>query len=158
MAIDPDAFRSVLGRFASGVTILTTRDAKGKDYGMTVSAFCSASLIPPLVLACIDHTADTHDVMKSATHFGVSILGETQESLARRFATVPSGRFDGVGYSRGETGVLLLDDAIGHLECRRVERFEAGDHTVFLGEVERCDVRNDRPLLYYRGGYAQLER
>ena len=158
MAIDPDAFRSVLGRFATGVTVLTTRDAKGNDYGMTVSAFCSASLVPPLVLACIDRAADSHDVLKSATHFGVSILGAGQESLARRFSTVPSGRFDGVGYSRGESGVVLLDDAIGHIECRRVERFDAGDHTVFLGEVERCDVRNDRPLLYYRGGYAQLER
>ena len=158
MAIDPDAFRSVLGRFASGVTILTTRDAKGKDYGMTVSAFCSASLVPPLVLACIDRAADTHDVLRNATHFGVSILGESQEALARRFATVPTGRFDGIGFSRGESGVVLLDDAIGHLECRRVERFDAGDHTVFLGEVERCDVKNERPLIYYRGGYAQIER
>jgi flavin reductase (DIM6/NTAB) family NADH-FMN oxidoreductase RutF len=158
MAIDPDAFRAVLGRFASGVTVLTTRDAKGNDFGMTVSAFCSASLVPPLVLACIDRAADSHDPLKSATHFGVSILAEGQEALARRFSTVPAGRFDGIGYSRGESGVVLLDDAIGHLECRRIERFDAGDHSVYLGEVERCDVRHERPLLYYRGGYAQLER
>jgi flavin reductase (DIM6/NTAB) family NADH-FMN oxidoreductase RutF len=156
--IDQDAFRSALGRFASGVTVLTTRDATGKDYGMTVSAFCSASLVPPLVLVCIDRAADSHDALKHATHFGVSILAEGQEALARRFSTVPSGRFDGVGYTRGESGVLLLDDAIGHLECTRLERFDAGDHSVYLGEVERCHTRNDRPLLYYRGGYAQLER
>ena len=156
--IDPDSFRAVLGRFASGVTILTTRDAKGNDYGMTVSAFCSASLVPPLVLACIDRLADTHDALNNAKHFGVSILAEGQEALARRFAALPSGRFDGVGYRRGESGVVLLDDAIGHLECRRLERFDAGDHSVYLGEVEGCHVHNDRPLLYYRGGYAQLER
>ena len=158
MAIDQDAFRSILGRFASGVTVLTTRDATGHDFGMTVSAFCSASLVPPLVLACIDRAADSHDVLARATHFGVSILAENQESLARRFSTVPSGRFDGIGYTRGESGVVLLDDAIGHLECRRLERYDAGDHSVFLGEVERCDVQHERPLLYYRGGYAQLER
>lgn len=158
MPIDADAFRAVLGRFASGVTVLTTRDAKGNDFGMTVSAFCSASLVPPLVLACIDRAADTHDVLQGATHFGVSILAEGQEALARRFSTVPTGRFDGLGYSRGESGVVLLDDAIGHLECRRLDRFDAGDHSVFVGEVDRCDVRTGGPLLYYRGGYAQLER
>lgn len=158
MSIDPDAFRSALGRFASGVTVLTTRDSAGHDFGMTVSAFCSASLVPPLVLACIDRAADSHDVLQGATHFGVSILAESQESLARRFSTVPSGRFDGIGYSRGESGVVLLDDAIGHLECRRMHRFEAGDHSIYVGEVERCEVRHERPLLYYRGGYAQLER
>jgi flavin reductase (DIM6/NTAB) family NADH-FMN oxidoreductase RutF len=158
MAIDPDAFRAALGRFATGVTVLTTRDGDGRDYGMTVSAFASASLVPPLVLACIDRAADSHDALKHATHFGVSVLAEAQEELARRFSDVPSGRFDGIGYTRGESGVVLLDDAIAHLECRRVERFDAGDHSVYIGAVERADVRNERPLLYYRGGYAQLER
>ncbi len=158
MAIDPDTFRSALGRFASGVTILTARDGSGSDHGMTVSAFCSASLSPPLVLACVDKTADMHAILSKATHFGISILGEGQEALSRRFAELPAGRFDGIGYSRGESGVLLLDDAIAHLECRRLERYEAGDHGAFLGEVERAETRAEHPLLYYRGGYAQLER
>jgi flavin reductase (DIM6/NTAB) family NADH-FMN oxidoreductase RutF len=158
MAIDPDEFRAVLGRFASGITILTVRDAEGRDHGMTVSAFCSASLVPPLVLACIDRAADMHDVLRKATHFGVSILAEGQEALSRRFAELPAGRFDGIGYTRGESGVVLVDDAIGHLECRRVERYDAGDHALYLGEVERAECRTERPLLYYRGGYAQLER
>jgi flavin reductase (DIM6/NTAB) family NADH-FMN oxidoreductase RutF len=158
MAIDPDEFRAVLGRFASGVTILTARDSEGRDHGMTVSAFCSASLVPPLVLACIDRSADMHDVLRKATHFGVSILAEGQEALSRRFAELETGRFDGIGYSRAESGVVLLDDALGHLECRRVDRYDAGDHAIFVGEVEWAACQQDRPLLYYRGGYAQLER
>ena len=156
MAIDPDEFRSLLGRFASGVTILTARDG-GKDHGMTVSAFCSASLEPPLVLACVDRSADMYAILSRASHFGISILAGGQEALSRRFAELPAGRFDGIGFTRGETGVVLLDDAIAHLECRRLERYDAGDHGVFLGEVERGAAFDARPLLYYRGGYAALE-
>jgi flavin reductase (DIM6/NTAB) family NADH-FMN oxidoreductase RutF len=158
MAIDPDTFRSALGRFASGVTILTARDAAGNDHGMTVSAFCSASLTPPLVLACVDKSADMHDILSKASHFGISILAEGQEALSRRFAELPAGRFDGIGFSRGESGVVLLEDAIAHLECRRLNRYDAGDHGAFLGAVDRAATFGSQPLLYYRGGYAQLER
>ena len=157
MSVDPDEFRSVLGRFASGVAVLTARDAGGLDHGMTVSALCSVSLVPPLVLVCIDRSADMHNLLRNATHFGVSILEEGQEALSRRFAELPSNRFDGVGYSRGETGVILLDDALAHLECKRIDRHDAGDHTIYIGEVERAEAIPGRPLLYYRGGDTQLE-
>lgn len=157
MAIDPDEFRAVLGRFASGVTVLTVRHGTS-DHGMTASAFCSVSLNPPLVLACVDRSADMASVMAKATHFGVSILAEGQEALSRRFSELPSGRFDGVGYHRAESGVVLLDDALAHLECRLVASHEAGDHVIHIGEVEAATCRQERPLLYYRGGYAQLER
>ena len=158
MAIDPVEFRAVLGRFASGVTILTARDGQGHDHGMTVSAFCSASLVPPLVLVCIDRSTDMYAILDKAKHFGISILAEGQEALSRRFAELPAGRFDGIGYTRAESGVVLLDDAIAHLECRRVDRHEAGDHAIHVAEVEWASCQQDRPLLYYRGGYAQLER
>lgn len=158
MTLDPDAFRAVLGRFASGVTILTTRDAAGRDHGMTVSAFCSVSLEPPLVLACVDHAADMHDLLMTLDDVGVSILASGQEALSRRFAELESDRFDGIGYTRGERGVVLFDEALAHLECLVRHRHAAGDHTVFVCEVERATVRQERPLLYYRGGYAQLER
>ena len=157
MAIDPDEFRAVLGRFASGVTVLTARHGDS-DHGMTASAFCSVSLSPPLVLACIDRSADMSAIMAKATHFGVSILAEGQEALSRRFSELPAGRFDGVGYRRADSGVILLDDALAHLECRRVASHEAGDHVIHIGEVEVASCQQDRPLLYYRGGYAQLER
>ncbi len=158
MTIDSDTFRAVLGRFATGVTILTTRDAAGRDHGMTVSAFSSVSLTPPLVLACVDHVAKMHDLMLQQEHVGFSILAAGQEALSRRFAELESDRFEGLGYGRGERGVVLFDDALAHLECRVRERHPAGDHTIIVCEVERATTRQDRPLLYYRGGYAQLER
>jgi flavin reductase (DIM6/NTAB) family NADH-FMN oxidoreductase RutF len=157
--IDSDTFRSVLGRFASGVTIVTTCDDDGRDHGMTVSAFCSVSLAPPLVLLCIDHAASMYASLLSHRRFGVSILSSNQEAYSRRFAADPdTGRFDGIAYSRGESGVVLLDDALAHLECDVTDHFDAGDHTVFIAKVERAEPRHGRPLLYYRGGYAQLER
>jgi flavin reductase (DIM6/NTAB) family NADH-FMN oxidoreductase RutF len=157
MSIDVDEFRSVLGRFASGVTILTAKDPEGLDHGMTVSAFSSVSLDPPLVLACIDRTADMHAVLRTASHFGISILSDGQEALSRRFAELPSNRFDGIGYTRGDSGVVLLDDALAHLECRCVKHFDAGDHTIYVGEVERSEAMKGMPLLYFRGGYTELE-
>ena len=159
MTIDPDSFRSVLGRFASGITVVTTRDAEQRDVGMTVSAFCSVSLDPPLVQVCVDHAASLYAALVVSTRYGVSILAAEQEALSRRFATAESTRrFDGIGYRRGESGVLLLDDALAHLECRIVASHDTGDHTMFVGEVETATARDARPLLYYRGGYAQLER
>ena len=157
MAIAPDEFRAVLGRFASGITVLTALDGT-EDHGMTVSAFCSVSLVPPLVLACIDRSADMAAVLARTTHFGVSILAEGQEALSRRFSELPAGRFDGIGYTRAECGVILLDDALAHLECRCVASHGAGDHVIHIGEVERARSAPNRPLLYYRGGYAQMER
>ena len=158
MPLDPDTFRSVLGRFATGVTVVTTRDARGEDHGMTVSAFGSVSLVPPLVLVCIDHAASMYPAMQVASHFAVNILSASQEALSRRFASQDPDRFDGVGYVRGQTGAPLLDDVAASLECRLVDRHDAGDHTIYIGEAEAALARPERPLLYYRGGYAQLER
>lgn len=158
MAIDPDTFRAALGRFCSGVTVVTTCDAGGHDHGMTVSAFCSVSLEPPLVLACIGHEASMHPVIQESDRFGVSILAAGQEQLARRFADQRSDRFDGIGYSRGKLGVALLDDALAHLECTVADRHECGDHTIVVGRVESAACFQGRPLVYYRGGYTQLEQ
>jgi len=158
--MDSDTFRSVLGRFASGVTILTARDASGTDHGMTVSAFCSLSLEPPLVLFCIDHAASMHGLLAGdpPPACGISILSSNQEAWSRRFADETEQRFDGMAYSRGEQGVVLLDDALAHMECRILQRIDGGDHTVFIARLDRAEPRHGRPLLYYRGGYAQLER
>jgi flavin reductase (DIM6/NTAB) family NADH-FMN oxidoreductase RutF len=158
MPIGPDEFRAVLGRFASGVTVLTVRTADGRDHGMTASAFCSVSLQPPLVLTCVERSAEMYSLIQDGGFFGVNILEERQEALSRRFAELPTGRFDGIGYTRAESGVVLLDDALAQMECRTVVRHEAGDHDIVIGEVEWAEVQSGRPLLYYRGGYAQLER
>ena len=159
MSIDQDSFRSVLGRFASGITVITMVADDKRDCGMTVSAFSSVSLDPPLVQVCIDHNASVYESFLSTDRFGINVLAAEQESLSRRFASVDSThRFEGIGYSRGESGVALLDEALAHLECKVVARHEAGDHTICIAEVERAVAREAKPLLYYRGGYAQLER
>lgn len=156
--IDPDTFRSVLGRFATGITVVTARDESGRDHGMTVSAFSSVSLEPPLIVVCIGHEARMHPLLLETDAIGISFLSSEQEALSRRFADHDFERFDGIGYTRGESGVVLLEEALAHLECVIVARYEAGDHTIHVARVDRAQPFAMRPLLYYRGGYAQLER
>lgn len=158
MPIDKDLFRAVLGRFASGVTIITTTDADGRDQGMTVSAFSSLSLDPPLVLVCIDHGASLWPVLQTAGHFAVNILASQQEALSRRFSSKEPDRFDGIGFSRGNTGVPMLDDTLASIECTITARVPQGDHSILIGHVESGTTRDLQPLLYYRGGYASLTR
>lgn len=159
MPLDSDLFRAVLGRFASGVTVVTTHDAAGRDHGMTVSAFTSLSLTPPLVLVCIDRSASVHQALHQAEWVVINILSAEQEALSRRFSNLDADtRFDGVGFARSAHGAPVLDEVLAHLECRRHATHEAGDHTILVLEVESASARDARPLLYYRGGYAQLER
>ena len=125
---------------------------------MTVSAFASVSLDPPLVLACVDHAASIYPTLIQQEWIGISILSEGLEAASRRFADPDADRFDDLEIQRGEHGVALLGGASAHMECRIVARHEAGDHTIFIAQVEQAAVHAGRPLLYYRGGYAQLER
>lgn len=158
-ALDPDAFRSVLGRFASGVTVLTTVDEAGRDHGMTASAFCSLSLEPPLVLVCVDESATMHQLLVEGAPLVINILSAQQEALSRRFASGdPPHRFAGVGFARSPRGAAVLDDVLAWLECRVVARHPGGDHTIVVAHVEDAGTRQARPLLYYRSGYATLER
>ncbi len=159
--IDPATFRSVLGRFASGVTVVTVRDNLHYDHGMTVSAFCSLSLEPPLVLICVEKSASLHAVIangETASQFAVNILESKQEELARRFADDHINRFDGVGFTRGTTGAPIIDDCLAVIECEVQSRHPAGDHTIVIGAVIASATSEGSPLLYYRGGYATLER
>jgi flavin reductase ActVB len=157
LSVSPDEFRSVLGRFPSGVTVVTTKAGDGSDEGMTVSAFCSVSLDPPLVLICIEKTASAFNALTTAPGFVVNVLAASQEQIARRFSIVDIDRFEGVGYSRSPNGLAVLDDVLGVIECATVAMHKAGDHTIIVGEVEAARAQNGTPLLYYRGGYAQLE-
>jgi flavin reductase (DIM6/NTAB) family NADH-FMN oxidoreductase RutF len=158
MSVDPDTFRAAMGRFATGVTVVTTRDAAGADCGMTVSSFTSVSLHPPLVLVCIGHDASMYSAIMESDTFGVSVLAHGQEAISRHFADTDALRFEGIGFTRGESGVALLEDALAWIECEVVERVEAGDHTIVIGQVQWASAHADHPLLYYRGGYAQLDR
>lgn len=151
-------FRSVLSRFASGVTVVTAVDDGGLDHGITVSAFCSLSLKPPLILVCIDHGTVMHRILESASAFAVNVLAAEQEELARRFSDPDNDRFDGTAYARGANGAAVLTGAAAHLECELTHRFEGGDHTIVVGSVQAAATSELHPLLYYRGGYARLER
>jgi flavin reductase (DIM6/NTAB) family NADH-FMN oxidoreductase RutF len=158
LLLDPDAFRSVLGRFASGVTILTTRSGD-KDIGMTVSSFCSLSLQPPLVLACVAKTADMHHLLPRGQRVVFNILSASQEALSRRFSEEEgTRRFDGIGLRRDPHGVAVLEDILAWIEGDIVEQHDGGDHSIFVAQVDGATSRDLRPLLYYRGGYAELER
>ena len=124
---------------------------------MTVSAFCSVSLEPPLILICIEKTASVYDALTSAPGFVVNILSAKQEQIARRFSIVDIDRFEGVGFSRTQNGIAVLDDVLGIIECRKFAVHDAGDHTIIVAEVEASRAESGSPLMYYRGGYAQLE-
>jgi len=159
MPVDQATFRSVLGRFASGVTVVTVREGD-TDHGMTASAFCSVSLVPPLTLVCIERSTRMHEILQHAPTFAVNLLSADQEAVSRRFAEPPDDqRFDGIGFERGVTRAPLLNDALAHIECEVEARHSGGDHTIVVGRVVAAVAAHDsRPLLYYRGGYAELER
>lgn len=156
--IDADLFRAVLGRFASGITVITTTDANGTPHGMTVSAFSSLSLDPPLILVCVGNDATMAPALAAKDSFVVNVLSATQEAVSRRFAGKVDDRFAGVGYRDGKLGDPVLDDVLAHMQCRIVARHPAGDHVIVVGEVVDAAAFEGKPLLYYRGGYAVLER
>ena len=156
MSISNEEFRAVLGRFASGVTVVTGKAEDQQLFGITVSAFSSVSLNPPLILVCIDKQSSTHDHFIVGRHFAVNILGDDQELQSRRFASREVDKFSGVGYSDGVTGSPLLDGALASLECRVTHAHEGGDHTIIVGEVEATRLQESKPLLYFRGGYTRL--
>jgi len=156
MTVSKDEFRRALGHFASGVTVVTSKGEDGVPRGITVSAFSSLSLEPPLVLICIDKKASLHDHLKEGGHFAVNILAEDQELVSRRFASKDADRFEGLGYSEGETGAPVLSGVLASLECRIVAAYPGGDHTIVVGEVLTTRVSEGSPLAYFRSGYVRL--
>lgn len=157
MGIDQATFRRVMGHFASGVTVVTACN-NGVCNGITVSAFCSLSLEPPLALICISRRSSSHDLIREGVAFAVNMLAEDGEGLSRHFASPAPDKFETVAFHTGKTGAPLLDGALATIECRLVESYPGGDHTIFIGEVLAADSRDQgRPLLYYRGGYRQLD-
>lgn len=156
MPLDPDQFRAALGRFASGVTILTMRDAAGKDHGMTATAFSSLSLDPPLVLVCVDRAASMAGPLEQASHLAVNLLSAGQEELSRQFAQQDADRFAGVALRRGTAHLPLLDGALAHLECRIQARHPGGDHVIIVGEVLAAAANDGPALVYHRGQYHRV--
>lgn len=157
-AVHPDRFRELLGKFASGVTVLTTCDGSGRPHGMTVSAFSSLSLNPPLVLACVDRMASMIGVLDATETFAVNVLSESQDALSRRFSLEEMElRFDGVPFTLGPGGAPWINGCVMTVECRRMNRLDGGDHVIYVGEViAGIDAPDLRPLVYYGGAYHRL--
>jgi len=156
--VEPPLFRQLLGRFATGVTVITARSTKGDLIGMTANSLASVSLDPPLVLVAVEKQHEMHTATENATHWVFNILSSEQEGLSRRFAGAEPNRFLGVSYHENERGIPVIDGTVAHIECEKHAAVPGGDHTVFIGLVVGGDATDRRPLLYYRGGYAGLSR
>ncbi len=156
MPVAPDEFRAALSRFPSGITVVTSRNAEGGYHGITVSAFCSVSLTPPLVLVCIEKTTGSHRALSESGVFVVNILAAGQDDLSEKFSVALVEKFNGVDFIPGIGGVPVLTDALVNLECRLRNSFDGGDHSIFVGEVERVAMRDGEPLVYFHGNYRDL--
>lgn len=157
MSISKDEFRAALGRFSSGVTVVTTKDKSGHLHGITVSAFSSVSLEPPLILVCIDKRASSHRAFEESEFFNVNILDDAQQHFSDHFASHLSNKFKNIEYFEDKNGLPFLKGALAHLECRLVSSCEGGDHTIFVGEIQAAAVRDGKPLIYFQGNYHKLK-
>lgn len=154
---DARTLRDALGCFATGITIVTTMAPDGTPVGLTANSFTSVSLDPPLLLVCIANSAGSAPVLREAAHFGVNVLQIGQQPASNRFAGRGEDRFAATPWTPGETGVPLLDGALGSFECRRHAVHDGGDHFILVGEVVRAQFEPRRdPLLYFRGKYRRL--
>ncbi len=157
MPVDKAEFRRALGHFAAGVTVVTAKDPTHKLGGITVTAFSSLSLEPPLVLICIDKRARMHDRLPVGGYFAVNMLADDQELVSREFASSKGDPFLSIGHHEGATGAPLIDGTIAAVECKIVDHLAGGDHTIVVGEVEATHIREGKPLVHFRGGYCQVQ-
>ena len=154
MPVSDDDFRDALSRFASGVSVVTTRDSAGRAHGITVSAFCSVSLDPPLVLICIEKLTASHYAFHESKAFIVNILDSSQQDLSEQFAAPAVDKFADQEFEPGTEDIPRLKTALASIECKLINTHDGGDHTIFVGSVERVTAGNSEPLVYYRGEYS----
>lgn len=156
MPVNAIEFRNALSRFASGVTVVISKDAAGDLHGITVSAFSSVSLEPPFVLVCIEKTTGSHASLSETDHFSVNLLSSEQKHLSERFASWSGDKFDGLELTEGDNGLPLLSGCLANIECTKSHVIEAGDHSIFVGEVTNTHVADGDPLLYFRSDYRSM--
>ena len=160
MTLTPSDFRLAMGCFATGVTVITV-DQDGEVHGMTANAFTAVSLDPVLVLVCVDHRARTHAHLHARKRFGVNVLRNDQQSISEYYARVAEthqhAESAGARFDRTAQGTPVLQGALAYLECRLHSTQPAGDHTIFIAEVEEVVVRDGEPLLYFRSQYRDIE-
>ncbi|MEV7134282.1 flavin reductase [Arthrobacter sp. NPDC093128] len=152
-AFDLRDFRGALGQFATGVTVVTTLATDGRKVGMTANSFTSVSMEPPLVLWCPSKRAPSLTDFEESTHFAINILASDQHVLSRQFATPSTDKFAGAETTEGIAGVPLLEGAVATFQCRTVSRHDAGDHVIYVGEVEKYENPGGVPLVFQGGKY-----
>lgn len=156
MSITDAEFRAALSRFASGVTVVTTRDAEGSLHGLTVSAFCSVSADPPLVLICIAKDTYSHDAFLERRAFVVNILSEDQRNVSEQFALPLEDKFAGIETQEMMSGLPSIVGSLAVLDCTIVQNYDGGDHSVLIGRIDEAVSDEGSPLLYFRGNYREL--
>ncbi len=159
MSVDPDRLKYVLSHLPGGVCVVTAADAEGQPSGLTAISVCSVSLDPPIVLACIEQSTNTHAAIASSGAYALNFLADGHRELAERFSG-DGRKFEGVEHTTGQTGAPVLAEAVASCHCRVTEALPAGDHTVFIARVEAVDIGDDpppRPLVRYRGRYTTLD-
>ena len=157
---NPLTFRQALGQFATGITVVTVEYQPGKVHGMTANSFTAVSLSPLLISVCVDQRAVMLPFLHQQKRFGVNVLKEHQQAISEFFAQ-PGQNEDvedrlSIRFRNSPSGVPLLQDTLARLSCKVAASHEAGDHTIFLGEVESVEISEGRPLLFFRGRYAQI--
>lgn len=150
-----EEFRAVMRNLAGAVTIITTA-VKGSYHGTTATSFNSVSIDPLLVQVSLDLSSRTRRALKQSGMFAINILAADQEPIARNFALLDVDRFEGCDIEIGASGLPLIAGALGHIECKVVDEYPGGDHTIFLGEVLRASSRDGEPLIYFDGNYRRL--
>ncbi|MGH9556469.1 MAG: flavin reductase family protein [Terriglobales bacterium] len=160
MTVSKESFRKTLGKFASGVTVVTVDRSDGKVHGMTANAFSSVSLDPLLALVCLDHRSRTLPLVQKQKRFGVNVLGQHQRAVADYYARSSqdheTGHRLGIRYTFTKRGTPLIEHALAQFDCKLAATHVEGDHTIVIGEVEQAAVHEGRPLLFFGGKYHTL--
>jgi flavin reductase (DIM6/NTAB) family NADH-FMN oxidoreductase RutF len=154
--VDQESFRHACARWATGVSIATVTGADHQPHGLTVSSFTVVSWHPHLVLVSIDHRSSSYRHFATANAYTIHVLGDDQEDLSTRFSRPGEDRFSGLIWSPGATGAPLIPGALAEFDCAIVDRINAGDHTLFIGEVKRAASREGRPLIYFNRAYRRI--
>ncbi len=155
--VSPDLFRRACALFPTGVAVLTTRAPDGTPHGLTVNAFCSLSLDPPLVLVAVDRVCSLLETFEKSGHFAVNFLSSEQRHLSVRFSELPEGRFSGIAWTPGAQGAPLIEGALGSVECQTKNIIDAGDHRALIGKVIAANIGEGEPLVFFRSEYSVLE-
>jgi flavin reductase (DIM6/NTAB) family NADH-FMN oxidoreductase RutF len=154
--VDSAHLRQALSQFATGITVVATRNEQDHWIGLTVNSFNSVSLEPPLVLWSLSKRSRYLATFRQCPHYSISVLAAHQQDISQRFSTRHADRFDQVAHHVTELGLPLISDACAHFECRNRHQYEEGDHVIFIGLVERCSAQGGEPLLYFNSSYARL--